>query len=973
MRPNQNPAIKKNMYWGFGLIVFLYILVGIFSFIEIKSLGFLVNTIYEHPLKVSNGSLHAMVGVTKIHRNMKDVVLTDNSISLEETITEVAALEASVFQELDMIRETILGSEGKAHEIHTREMFLQWRPIREEVIALVKRGEVKKAAQITMGKGANHEILLEQQMLKLTSYAQNKAEGFRQQSIEVERRFALFTIIAVATGTLLSFIIAFFTVRQTMSVFKQKKVAVEAQRESERTYRSIVESIPGITYRCKLDHDWTALIMSRNAKKITGYPASDFINNAVRSFESIIHREDTEYVNQFVNEAVEAGKPWEIQYRICHKDGNIRWMHENGRGVIGKAGTVQFLEGVILDITDRMQEVDRYKRTIEISIDGFWILDSNGKVLEVNDASCRMTGYSRAELLMLSIVDLEAFLSPEEIGIKIQDIIKYGSGRFETKHHQKNGSIIDVDVSATFSSESGGRFFVFIRDITEQKANQIKLSTTLNHLQSVLNNAPIMLSVVNPEGKFILSDGSELERQGRKPGELVGQSVYDLYKDRPDLIEYGERALKGESVTAIFERGGQFLEGFFDPIRDENGEITGIVVLSLNITKRKLAEEEKEQLQQQLQQATKMQAVGTLAGGIAHEFNNLLAVIMGCTELALADLARDSFAKVQLDNVLKASFRVRDLVKQILTFSRQSHQQKKSMNLCILVRDSLQLIRSSIPSSVVIDECIDTTCGNGLVDQTEIQQIIMSRCSNAVWAMKEKGTIIIDLHPVHLRHDEAALLGLSEGDYLKLSFSDNGHVMDSTTKSRIFDPFYSRKEVGQGTGMGLSIVHSIMGTYHGAITVDSEVGEGTTFYLYFPATHAPETLEVLEEGEYPGGTECILFVDDEEMYAEMAVETISRLGYKVELQTRSTEALEVFKSDPDKYKLVITDQVMPGLSGEELVQEIKSIRPELPVILCTGYSSQIDEGKAKDLGINEFAYKPIITKDIAQLIRKVLD
>ncbi len=379
------------------------------------------------------------------------------------------------------------------------------------------------------------------------------------------------------------------------------------------------------------------------------------------------------------------------------------------------------------------------------------------------------------------------------------------------------------------------------------------------------------------------------------------------------------------------------------------------------------------QLEFKLQQAVKMQAVGTLAGGIAHEFNNLLSVIMGCTDMARREVPSDSFVKTQLDNVMTASYRVKDLVKQILTFSRQANQIKISLNFCSVVKESLKLIHSSIPSSVEIRENIDSTCGNVLVDPTEIQQIVMNLSSNAVWAMREKGIIEINLSQVHLTAGEASTLGLAEDSYIKLSLADNGRGMDNETKTRIFDPFYTEKAVGKGTGMGLSIIYAIMESYKGTITVESESDKGTTFHLYFPISHEPAVAKSEEVEKIPKGSERILFVDDNDVYAEMGAEMIGRLGYDVDLRMNSREALNVFKADPENYDLVITDQIMPDLSGEELVQEIRTIRPDMPIILCTGYSSQMDDEKARMLGIDKFAYKPIVMKDIAMLIRKVLD
>lgn len=393
-----------------------------------------------------------------------------------------------------------------------------------------------------------------------------------------------------------------------------------------------------------------------------------------------------------------------------------------------------------------------------------------------------------------------------------------------------------------------------------------------------------------------------------------------------------------------------------------------------DITERKIAEKEKEELLIKLQQANKMQAVGTLAGGIAHEFNNLLGIIMGSADMASNEVAQESFVKAQLDNVIKASFRARDLVRQILTFSRQSQRQQISSKICRLVKESVELIQPSIPSSVEIKSYIDSDCGNSMIDPTEIQQIVMNICSNAVYSMKEKGVLTINLSEVELTScDELIQKGLTAGNYAKLVFSDTGCGMDKETLSQIFNPFFTTKEVGQGTGMGLSIVYGIMESYGGAITVESEVGQGATFQLYFPLTNEADEKKSEISSKLPKGDEHILFVDDEKIYAKVLVNILSRLGYRVDMHLDSREALQAFKTSPDAYDLIITDQVMPDLSGEELIMKAREIRSEIPIILCTGYSSQMNDKKARLLGINAFAFKPISEADLARLIRKVFN
>ncbi len=521
------------------------------------------------------------------------------------------------------------------------------------------------------------------------------------------------------------------------------------------------------------------------------------------------------------------------------------------------------------------------------------------------------------------------------------------------------------------------------QDITELKKIEIELEKSEENFRKLFNSSRDGYVINKGSGELLKPNPAYAEMLGYNLDEILNVSWRDITPKKWlewELENHGKTLLE-RGYTDLYEKEYIHKDGTTFPVevqafllsKAEKLEDVVIGAFVRDISDKKKAEMEAEKLQQHVQQATKMQAVGTLAGGIAHEFNNLLGVIMGCADMARDEVPEDSFAKTQLDKVMKASYRAKDLVKQILIFSRQAQQKKIPVNLCPLVKESLKLIYSSIPSSVAIKANFDSSCSTALADPTEIQQIIMNLCSNAVWALKEKGTITINLHEVKLDTRRAIDLGIAEGKYIKLFFSDTGQGMDDETQTRIFDPFYTQKEVGEGTGMGLSIVYGIMESYGGTITVESKVGKGTTFHLYFPVTEEQEVEKTELTEEISTGTQRILFVDDEEMYAEMGSEMISRLGYDVDLKINSAEALESFKSAPDTYDLVITDQIMPDLSGDELVKEIRSIRPEIPIILCTGYSTQMDEKKATSLGINEFAFKPIVKKDIAKLIRKVLD
>ncbi len=389
---------------------------------------------------------------------------------------------------------------------------------------------------------------------------------------------------------------------------------------------------------------------------------------------------------------------------------------------------------------------------------------------------------------------------------------------------------------------------------------------------------------------------------------------------------------------------------------------------------RKLAEEAKANLEARLRQAQKMEAIGTLAGGIAHDFNNILAVILGYADLAKDDAPPGSKFAGDLDKVLEAGNRAKDLVKQILAFSRQSKVERIPMQLQSLIKEALKMLRSSIPTTIEIHDNIDPRCAVVLADPTQVHQILMNLCTNANHAMEESGGILkIELKNNCIDKGDRQALHIEPGEYVELVVSDTGCGIGPDVIDKIFDPYFTTKDPGKGTGMGLAIIHGIIADYGGAITVESELGKKTTFTVYFPVIEQEELPLGKDAEEIPLGTERVLFIDDEELLAEMGQDLLERLGYSVTVRQSSLDALSTFQNCPDDFDIIITDQTMPGMTGSDLARRILQIRPDIPIILCTGYSNLIDEEKAKSLGIKEFAVKPLTKGKIAKLLRKVLD
>ena len=387
-------------------------------------------------------------------------------------------------------------------------------------------------------------------------------------------------------------------------------------------------------------------------------------------------------------------------------------------------------------------------------------------------------------------------------------------------------------------------------------------------------------------------------------------------------------------------------------------------------------EEEKGALEAQLRQAQKMEAIGTLAGGVAHDFNNILAAILGYTELAKQQMSPGSDPDRCLAEVLKATYRAKELVQQILAFSRKGDQEIKPMRIQCVVKEALKLLRASLPATIDIQQRINPDCQAILADPTRIHQIVLNLCTNASHAMEAKGgTLSVLLEDIALGPEEAQAQGLEAGDYVLLVVSDTGHGMDKEVMDHIFEPYFTTKEQGKGAGMGLAIVHGLVTASRGKISVASTLGQGTTFRIFFPQVpekaggEAPRKICALPEK----GSERIWVIDDEQAIVAMEKLALERLGYQVRLFSDSEEALAAFRGDPQGCDLVVTDQTMPHLSGLELAKAFLAIRPDLPIILSTGYSSQASEEDAVRVGIRRFIMKPVNIAQLAGAIRELLD
>jgi PAS domain S-box-containing protein len=482
--------------------------------------------------------------------------------------------------------------------------------------------------------------------------------------------------------------------------------------------------------------------------------------------------------------------------------------------------------------------------------------------------------------------------------------------------------------------------------------------------------------ITDEAGKILYANTGFSSINDYSPPEAMGKNYFDIltgdghdkgFKKRfADIL--GKGSIWKDHFTRKKKDGSSYeLDVSISPVRDQSGRIINYSIIERDVTHEVV-------LEQHLRQQQKMEALGTLAGGIAHDFNNILMPIMINTELSLYDIPQTSPVKQYLNTSLQAAQRGQELVKQILAFSRQKEQERTPIKITPVVKETLKFLKATTPQQIEIREHFDAESGMILADPTQIHQVLMNLCNNAVHAMREKGGVLeVSLADVEVdAHMLDKHIDLKPGPHLKLTVSDTGSGMDQETAKRIFEPFFTTKKPGEGTGMGLAVVHGIVKRHEGAIVTYSEPDKGSTFHIFFPRIEGEPRAETAEPEGIPTGKERILFIDDEEAQARSGRHLLERLGYDVTTRTDSLEALEVFRSQPDAFDLVITDQRMPVMTGIELAEKLMHIRSDIPIILCTGFSEVVDGKVAKAMGIREFMMKPFPARQLAETIRRVL-
>ncbi len=678
------------------------------------------------------------------------------------------------------------------------------------------------------------------------------------------------------------------------------------------------------------------------------------------------------------------------------------------------------------------------EEALEISLRRFQVLSEStfegvvlveGRIItDINDQLLQLMGYSRNEAIG---ADILPFIHPDDLSKVLPGILASKEQITEHRMIRKDGSIIFVESHGKPLNIHGHRARITsIRDITERrrveeerrnhhdkleemvKARTLELAEKNCQLEKEIaerkrvegffresealyrlltTNANDIIFTMDLDLRFTFISPSVSRIRGFTVEEAMSQTISEALTPASRevamsvLAEELDAEYKGSKDTSIARtveleetcKDGSTIwtETTFSFLRDDKNILEGILGITRDISERKRAEEEKKKFEAQLAQAQRVEAIDRFAGGIAHDLNNILYPIIINLEELIDEEREGSYRHEILTQTLKAVYRQRDLVKKILSFSRRSERVNEPVRVRPLLEETLTFLRASLPSTISIQENIHVQTDVVMGDPIQIQQVIMNLCKNAADALESgKGTIEIGLTNVRME-PLYYLRDMKAGDYLKLTVKDTGMGMSPEVVDRVFEPFFTRKDIGKGTGMGLPVVHGIVKSHGGAVTVESEEGKGALFTVYLPISHEKPREEDANGESTPSvqGKESILLVDDEELILSSLQRTLNLSGYRVKALKNGQEALKEFSENPDEFDLVITDLTMPGMTGLELTRKIRSVRSDIPIVLCTGFNDVISQVEAKSFGIKELLLKPVGAGELKKVIQQALE
>jgi len=814
----------------------------------------------------------------------------------------------------------------------------------------------------------------------------DKLEKIKSQRIQ---KILIISIITVSIFLL----IGLLWLRTMRSTVKMKTEALlfanESLKSNEEKYRMIYNSTPAMMH--SIDNKGFIISVSDYWTKTLGFNREEVIGKKSTDFLTEKSRRDAEKIylpyffkNGYVNDA---------QYQFKKKNGeNIDVLLSAVSETDNDNKIIRSL-AVLIDVTEKRQIENTLKKTeeqfqlaMDASQDGLYDWDLVTNEIYYSPGWKRMLGYQDHELANDFSI-WETLTEPEDVKRSWemqQELIQKKRDRFELefKMKHKKGHWVSVLSRAKAIFDDNGQAIRIIGthvDITQREQMEAALRESELRFRKLFDEAPFPYQSLNEQGDFIAVNNAWLSTLGYSRTDVIGKNFSDFlepewkehFKDNlPQFKTIGE--VLGVEFVMVKKDGSQILVSFQGRIgKNTAGEFKQTHCVFHDITAQQKAEEDKKRLKQQLLQAQKMESIGKLAGGIAHDFNNILYPIIGFTQMTMEDLPKQHAVQENLKDVLDGAKRARDLVKRILLFSRQKDQDLKPRVIRPVIEETMNLLRSTIPVNIDIQYQLYDGQDCVLCDETEIHEIVMNLCTNAYHAMENiDGSIVVSLNKTKPSPD----LNLQDTEYLCLSVSDTGIGIPKERVDKIFEPYYTTKDIGKGSGLGLSVVHGIVKSYNGVIQIEKNQDKGSVFNVFLPIAFEPVNIDQeTEKDNLLGGTEKILFVDDEKSIVKLGTRSLERLGYEVVGEQNSLKALELFTSDPEKYDLVITDMAMPGMVGTQFAKKIIEICPNMPIIICSGYSEKLDREKVQQLNIKAVIDKPILIEDLTAKVREILD
>ncbi|TWI72990.1 PAS domain S-box-containing protein [Desulfobotulus alkaliphilus] len=755
--------------------------------------------------------------------------------------------------------------------------------------------------------------------------------------------------------------------------------------EVRRILQNIADYFPGMIFRSSASSGWIMEHVTGTCEQLTGYAAEVFSEEARLPFSALIHPEDKKKLEATLARSFLNNQPYEKEYRIFHKNGMWRWVLERGVGVYAENGRVVSIEGVITDIHEYVEirkNLRRQETMMKTMLDGISdmviLFKNDFSIQAINRAGASVVGKSPEEVRGMKCYELIQRSAPCE-GCAVKEAIDTGTNAKKIQFNSFFNAWFDYNAMVVKGVDDENPVVIAqMRNVS----NRIKKDQELRMLESAMQQTAEMILITDNNGR-IQYVNSAIERvTGYTAAEMVGMHPRMLAGNPPSMPPSHYRKMwqvlrSGRTWQGRFNNRKKSGENYTEqasitPILDETGTIVSFVGVSTDIT-------EELQREYQVYQAHRMEAIGSLAGGIAHDLNNILFPLMGYAGLIREAVAEDSQLTDYINEIFIASGRARDLVKHILTFSRNVPEEKVSMDMQVILREVLHFSRASIPSTIRIRNHIDAACRPVWADSTQMHRVFINLVANAFQAMEKDGGILtLSLEEIYLSEDEHPIL--PEGFYACAGVKDTGTGIDPSILDKIFDPYFTTKGKDKGTGLGLSLVHAMVCSHGGHIDVKSTPGEGTHFLVYIPCIMDNQGMEKSDPEEKFSlsspdlkGSEHILVLDDEEPIARMLTHMLELLGYTVTMFTRVSEALEAVFNDSFACDLVITDMTMPDMRGEEVCARIKNIRPDLPLIMFTGRTDLVQDENPSSMGFAGIITKPAKHTEVAVKIREILD